>query len=204
MWAALQPESQTAEDRPTFSNLRTLKLRQASLTDASINPILAACPRLQRLDLSFTHVKHIQLGESKQMLEKISLTSTKTPMKDLLAILLKCPKLRILVLGAMGGGQGSSVAISNSTAMTMTDQTLRSVTDILAELPDLERVSLVGNSKLGITASRANSALADFVRRVGRRCKVRAHLNRSVCTGGSLYIAGPKLGQYPRITSFRP
>ncbi|KAJ3016818.1 hypothetical protein NUW54_g729 [Trametes sanguinea] len=75
----------------------------------------------------------------------------------------------------MGGGQGSSAAISNTSAMTLTDDTLRSLTDTLEKCEDIERVNLVGNTKLGFTGRRGpDAALAYFVRKVGRRCK---HLN---------------------------
>lgn len=53
----------------------------------------------------------------------------------------------------------------------MTDQTLRDITDILEKCDNLEKVSLVGNSKLGLTGRR-DGALADFIQRVGRKCTV--------------------------------
>ena len=76
--------------------------------------------------------------------------------------------LKILALGALGGGQGNSAQISNSSALTMNDDILREVTAILGGLNHLESTSLVGNAKL----TSKGGALADFVNRVGRRCKV--------------------------------
>lgn len=150
-----------------------MKLRQAPLSDAVVNPILAACPNLQRLDLSFTSVKHPILPAT-NLLEKLVLTSTKIASAELVTMVRALPKLKTLALGAMGGGQGSSAAISNTSAMTMTDESLRSLTGILEGCPDLERVNLVGNTKLGFTGRRGpDAALAYFIRRVGRRCKVR-------------------------------
>ncbi|KAI0335341.1 RNI-like protein [Cubamyces sp. BRFM 1775] len=169
LWSALP-----ISDGFQLSSLRSLKLRQAALSDAVLNPTLAICPNLERLDLSFTLVKRpvLPLGHS---LEKIVLTSTKISSSDLLAMMSPLTRLKVLAIGAMGGGQGSSAAISNTSAMTLTDETLRSLTDILGSCPDIERVNLVGNTKLGFTGRRGpDAALAYFVRKVGRRCK---HLN---------------------------
>ncbi|KAI0374236.1 RNI-like protein [Pilatotrama ljubarskyi] len=155
-------------------NLRSLKLRQTALSDAVVNPTLAICPNLERLDLSFTLVKRPILPAG-HLLEKLVLTSTKISSSDLLAMLNPLRKLKVLAIGAMGGGQGSSAAISNTSAMTLTDETLHSLTAILEQCTDIERVNLVGNTKLGFTGRRGpDAALARFVRKVGRRCK---HLN---------------------------
>ena len=78
-----------------------------------------------------------------------------------------------IALGALGAGRGLAASISNSSAMTMTDQTLRDITDLLENCENLERVILVGNSKLGLTGRR-DGALADFIQRVGRKCTVGA------------------------------
>ncbi len=154
-------------------NLRSLKLRQAALTDAVLNPVFSVCPNLERLDLSFTLVKRPILPAG-LMLEKLVLTSTKISSADLHVMVSPLRRLRMLAIGAMGGSQGSSAAISNTSAMTLTDDTLRALTDVLAECPDIERVNLVGNTKLGFTGRRGpEAALAHFVRKVGRRCKVR-------------------------------
>lgn len=59
--------------------------------------------------------------------------------------------------------------------MTLRDQTLRDVVDQLAICSKLENVSLVGNTKLGVVGRR-DRALAYFVRKVGRKCKVRNRL----------------------------
>ncbi|KAI0639336.1 RNI-like protein [Trametes polyzona] len=164
----------SATDDFQLPNLRSLKCRQTALSDAVLNPILAICPNLERLDLSFTLIKRPVLPAG-NMLEKLVLTSTKNSSADLLAMVSPLRRLKVLAIGAMGGGQGSSAAISNTSAMTLTDDTLRSLTDALEACPDLERVSLVGNTKLGFTGRRGpDAALARFVRRVGRRCK---HLN---------------------------
>ena len=57
--------------------------------------------------------------------------------------------------------------------MTMTDDTLTFLTDIMANFEHLEKFSLVGNTKLGLTSRHdEHGALADAIRRVGRKCKV--------------------------------
>lgn len=168
-------------------NLRSLKLRQAPLSDSVLNPVFTICPNLERLDLSFTLVKRPILPTG-HMLEKLVLTSTKISSADLLAMVAPLRRLRVLAIGAMGGSQGSSAAISNTSAMTLTDDTLRALTDVLAECPDIERVNLVGNTKLGFTGRRGpDAALAHFVRRVGRRCKVR----EGCCAQGSVRLWPP-------------
>jgi hypothetical protein len=156
--------------------LRTLKIRQTSLTDASLNSIISFCPNLKCLDLSFTPVRRpppLLSASSIPALEKLSLTSTRVASSDLLAVVTLLPQLRTLSLGALGGGQGSSAAIGNSSAMTMNDETLYALTDRLESFHYLEDVNLVGNTKLGITAS-GDGALLNFISRVGRKCKVRS------------------------------
>ncbi|OBZ79135.1 hypothetical protein A0H81_00734 [Grifola frondosa] len=167
LWSALD----VGEDF-RLTNLLTLNLRQNALSDAVVNPVLSICPNLRRLDLSFTLVLHPALSlNDNTVLEKLSLTSTKVSGLTLLNIVSHLPNIKILAIGALGGGQGSSAAISNTSAMNMRDQTLRSLTDMLEKCASLERVSLVGNTMLG-TTGRQNSAIEDFIRRAGRRCKV--------------------------------
>ncbi|KAH9944443.1 RNI-like protein [Epithele typhae] len=173
LWTALEVSGDL-----TFPNLRSLKLRQAPLTDTVLHPILAACPGLQRLNLSFTNVKSLTVSHGTNLplsphLEKLVLTSTKISVLELPALIRRLPKLRTLAIGALGGGQGSSAAIANTSAMTLTDDALRELARaIAAHCPDIERVSLVGNTKLGLTGSRGpDAALSQFVRAVGRRCK---------------------------------
>ncbi|KAI0735233.1 hypothetical protein C8Q76DRAFT_276228 [Earliella scabrosa] len=166
LWAALD-ETENFQ----LPNLHSLKLRQAPLSDHVINPVLAACPNLRRLDLSFTQVKHPILPTA-NLLQKLVLTSTKIPSRELVTMISSLPQLKSLAIGAMGGGQGSSAAISNSSAMTMTDDTLRSLAEILERRPEMERVNLVGNTKLGMSGRRGpDAALSYFIRRVGRKCK---------------------------------
>jgi hypothetical protein len=123
-----------------------------------------------RLDLSFTSIRHRPFSPLYPVppLEKLSLTSTNISSNELLDMISLLPRLKTLAIGALGIHKGS---ISNSSAMTMTDATLRRLTDILEPFEDLESVSLLGNTKLGST-SKADSALLYFVTCIGRKCRV--------------------------------
>lgn len=153
-----------------FKKLHNLKLRQLALSDTSVQPFLARCPNLKRLDISFTHVRrHPFEVHTVPPLEKISLTSINMQATDLLALMSLLPELRTLSVGALGSGQGSSAALGNSSAMIMTDEVLVRLTGVLENFENLEKVSLVGNAKLGLTSE---EALGDFIQKVGRKCKV--------------------------------
>lgn len=65
--------------------------------------------------------------------------------------------------------------MGQSSALTFTNEALIRLTDILDKFAHLESVSLVANAKLGFT-ERRDGAVADFIARVGRKCKVR-HTN---------------------------
>ncbi|TBU65000.1 hypothetical protein BD310DRAFT_296609 [Dichomitus squalens] len=157
-------------------NLRSLKLRQASVGDASVNPILAVCPNLRRLDLSFTPIKHPVLPSGK-LLEKLVLTSTNVSGNELVSLVTGLPGLKVLSLGAMGGNEFTTATISQESGTTITDDILRAITDALEDCHALERVSLVWNTRIGFNAGPGpRAALAQFIRRVGRRC---THLNLS-------------------------
>ena len=154
-------------------SLRSLKFRQTSLSDASLDLFLKRCPALQQLDISFTGVRHpaalITMGSSPFALHKLSLTSTTVLATDLITALRILPELRTLALGALGGSYGPRSSGSSSATMTMSDETLRTITDILEPFQYLESISLVGNNKLG---SSSKGALSYFIARVGRKCKV--------------------------------
>ncbi|THU94833.1 RNI-like protein [Dendrothele bispora CBS 962.96] len=160
------------DEKACLPKLHTLKLRDLSLSDNSLSAFISLCPALERLDLSFTPIKHPQtvLSTNPPALEKLSLTSTAITGTELLATLVQLPHLKTLSLGALGVRQSSKAAISNSSAMSMNDTTLRSLTDILEGFEHLQSVNLVSNTKLG-ASSKVDSALFDFVRRVGRKCQ---------------------------------
>ncbi|TFL06691.1 hypothetical protein BDV98DRAFT_588926 [Pterulicium gracile] len=159
----------SATERPVYQHLSALKFRQTQLTEASLNPFLAFFPNLKRLDISFTGVLHIPQSIPSQ-LEKLSVKSTKVHLHELLPMLSFMSGLKTLSLGALGTGQGATTAMGNSSALTMTDKDLGSLTAALAMMPQLESVDLVQNSKLGKT-DRQRESLRAFVSTVGRRCK---------------------------------
>jgi Leucine-rich repeat (LRR) protein len=133
--------------------------------------MLIACPNLKRLDVGFTKIRHVNVPQAiVPSLEKLVLTSTGIPGPEIIEVLGSLTKLRTLHLDAMGGGQGTAVRIDNSTAMTLSDALLRDITDTLEHATELEVLSLSGNTKLG--QARHDSALSDFIARIGRRCKV--------------------------------
>lgn len=90
----------------------------------------------------------------------------------MLAFISELPQLKTLSLGALGERQGSSAKMGNASALTMNDDTLLRLTDILTNFQHLEAVSLVGNAKLGLIG-RPEGVMSDFIGRVGRKCKVR-------------------------------
>ncbi|KAL0580289.1 hypothetical protein V5O48_001706 [Marasmius crinis-equi] len=166
--------SKALDNKLACVSLRTLKLRMLSITDNNLNFMISLFPNLRRLDLSFTPAKHPSILTSSDSpdLEKLSLTSTKVTASDLLAMIPRFPHLKTLSLGALGAAESSKATISNTSAMTMSDATLRSLTAVLANFRDLESVSLVANTKLCVTGpSSTDSAVQEFVRQVGRRCK---------------------------------
>lgn len=165
------------KDDLVLPSLRSLKLRQTSLSDVSLDSFLKRCPALHRLDISFTGVRHpaaLITGSSTFALQKLSLTSTSISGTDLIATLRILPELRTLALGALGGSYGPRSSGSSSATMTMSDEALRTITDILEPFQHLKNISLVGNTKLG---SSSKSALSYFIARVGRKCKVCSELN---------------------------
>ncbi|KAG6901846.1 hypothetical protein C0995_007232 [Termitomyces sp. Mi166 len=159
-------------DEFQLTDLRTLKLRQTSISEASLGSILKLCPMLRRLDLSFTLIRHPPqlLDPRMASLEKLCLTSTGVSPDGLINIISLLPGLRVLAIGAMGANRGSRASIGNTSAMTMTDVTLVSLTSVLEQFQHIEDISLVGNTKLGLT-SKDPSAMSIFIRRVGRKCK---------------------------------
>ncbi|KDQ20323.1 hypothetical protein BOTBODRAFT_27744 [Botryobasidium botryosum FD-172 SS1] len=157
--------------------LRTLKIRSTSLGDASLSKILAACPGLTSLDVSFTKVRRSQsfhLATNPPPLEKLTLTSTPMPTAEIEKIL-QCPgmrNLKTLNLAAIGGQQ----------TPILTDAGLSALSEHMQKMDALENVSLAGNIKLGLAAPGRGSLLL-FVTLVGHKCKT---LN---------------LGGIPRLTS---
>ncbi|KAJ7102203.1 RNI-like protein [Mycena belliarum] len=149
-------------------NLRSLKLCRLSISEVSLNALLPLCPNLRRLDISFTGVRHPFLGSYAGPLpdiEKLSLTSTPVSNADLARLLPRLSNLKSLALGALGASPRSIASIDSS--MTLTDDVLLKLVPILQSYTALENLSLVGNIKLGTTAT----ALTRLITAVGRNCK---------------------------------
>lgn len=148
-------------------HMKNLKFRQLDLSETSICAFVALCPVLVRLDVSFTRLHRLPTVTPADALEKLSLTSTALSTADVASLISALPKLRTLYLGALGSGQGSG-------AMTLTDDTLTPLTNAMDNLEHLEKFSLVGNTRLGLTSRHdEHGALTDVIRRVGRKCKAR-------------------------------
>ncbi|KAH8988818.1 RNI-like protein, partial [Lactarius akahatsu] len=149
--------------------LRTLKLRQTSLSDTSVNALVLLVPNLRRVDISFTDVRRplTTSHDGFANLEKLTITSTDVSPDDLLPVLSVASRLRTLNVGALGGSHGKRHAFGNVSTMTLRDEHLRSLTAILSQNTVIENVSLVGNTKL----ARDGESIAEFIHLVGRRLK---------------------------------
>ncbi|KAH9025850.1 hypothetical protein EDB85DRAFT_1981342 [Lactarius pseudohatsudake] len=153
----------------TLPALRTLKLRQTSLSDTSINALVPLVPNLRRVDISFTDVRRPLTASHDGFanLEKLTITSTDVSPDDLLPVLSVASRLRTLNVGALGGSHGQRHAFGNVSTMTLRDEHLRSLTAVLSQNTVIENVSLVGNTKL----ARDGESIAEFIHLVGRRLK---------------------------------
>ncbi|KAI0001984.1 hypothetical protein BJV77DRAFT_970588 [Russula vinacea] len=123
--------------------LRTLKLRQTSLSDASINTLIPLVPNLRRIDVSFTDIRRplsVPLHGFAN-LEKLSVTSTSVSPDDL--------------FHGRRSAYGRGVSM-----MTFTDKHLHSLTAVL-------ELSLASNTKL----ARDEEIITEFILLVGRRLK---------------------------------
>lgn len=142
------------------------------------------CPNLESLDLSFTLVKapqkNIDFEANPSRLQKLNLTSTSISGADLVATSPHLPLLRTLSIGALGSRQGSTLSISNSSAMTLTEKDFGALTQVLSTFEQIENINLVGNTKLCMTS---RHVLPDFMQLVGRRCKVLGSLTLMCCCG---------------------
>ncbi|KIY65524.1 RNI-like protein [Cylindrobasidium torrendii FP15055 ss-10] len=154
-------------------NLRTFKLRQTSLSDASMAALCEMFPNLQRLDVSFTAVKRpaVWLGPIAANITKLSLTSTATSPNSLVNAIGDMSNLKTLAIGALGVGSNANTSVSNTSAMTLSDDLLYSLTDVLAAHGKLESLNLVGNAKLGQLSKKGDGALQHMIRVLGRNCK---------------------------------
>lgn len=167
--------------------LRTLKLRQTLLSDASINTLIPLVPNIKRVDVSFTDIRRPLLvplhGFSN--IEKLSVTSTSVSPDDLLSVLSDASQLRTLNIGALGGSYSKRSAFGRGmSTMTFTDKHLRSLTAILSQNTVIENISLVANTKV----ARDEEIIAEFILLVGRRLKVRGSNSNTTGTGSLLTL----------------
>ncbi|EJD03572.1 RNI-like protein [Fomitiporia mediterranea MF3/22] len=167
MFASIKDDD-ALNDHSSLRNLKSLKLRHDTISEAPIVSFLHHCTKLERLDVSFTLAKHVPDLPIAPPIEKLSLTSTFIPGKELIELVTRLPRLKILNIGAMGVKAATSTTLTTSTAMTLNDDVLRLLTDALAGCCSLQSVNLVQNSKLGATKGQ-NSAIAYFIRHVGRK-----------------------------------
>lgn len=128
-------------------------------------------PNLRRIDISFTNIRHPVSAalEGFANLDKLSLTSTDVSPDDLLIVLPVTSRLRTLNIGALGSSHGKRNAYGDGSTMSLRDEHLRSLTEILSENTFIENINLVGNTKL----ARDGESIAEFIRLVGRKLKVR-------------------------------
>ncbi|KAL5494902.1 hypothetical protein ACEPAI_364 [Sanghuangporus weigelae] len=154
--------------RAPLRNLKTLKLRHNTISEIAIAPFLQRCTHLERLDVSFTLLKHIPDLPAAPFIEKISLTSTFLPGKELVELINHLPHLKVLNAGAMGVKAATTSALSTSTAMTLSDDILRHLTDAMQGCPMVQSLNLVQNTKLG-TLRGHNSAIVYFIQHIGRK-----------------------------------
>ncbi|KAG7450326.1 RNI-like protein [Guyanagaster necrorhizus] len=154
------------------ANLCNLKLRQTAVSDHSIVALTTICPNLRRLDVAFTGIRKPSLwvGQAPH-LEKLSLTSTAISSGELCIAVESLPQLKTLAIGALGVGTSPNTTITNTSSMTLNDDDLILVSNLLAEHGrPLESLSLVSNTKLGLIR-RESSALCHMISLVGRKCK---------------------------------
>ncbi|KAG9029343.1 hypothetical protein FRB95_005459 [Tulasnella sp. JGI-2019a] len=152
----------TEATAPPLQNIRSLKLRQTDINDASLLNLLSHTPNLTTLDVSFTAVHGFaSLNDLADWMHLQKISVTGCPLRSF--VWLTEPtilsSLRTLNFGAIG----------ENGSVTLTDDLLEHVSELPYPAANLENLSLVGNSKLG--ARRA--PLHDFVSRIGRTCKVR-------------------------------
>jgi hypothetical protein len=174
----LHQDTSSNPERLPLACLRSLKLRHTLISEISLSRVISRCRALSRLDVCFTPIRKLPVTSDRSpplVLEKLSLTSTPLTFSFLRTI--GVPQisdmfisLHTLQIGALGASPSSSISTVTD-CLTLTDSILESFNDLLVGCRVLERISLVGNIRLGFQMG-PNSPLETFVRKVGRRCKV--------------------------------
>ncbi|GAA5892302.1 hypothetical protein JCM5296_003230 [Sporobolomyces johnsonii] len=157
-----------------LSHLRTLKLRQTDITDASLGRLLSLCATtLTHLDVSYSAVKSLDIVSSalhtlpSWKLEKLvvsGLPLTSASMEGFFKPLSERPdeeraRFKILKIG--------SIPASSTKAPGLTDAVLSRLMPYLVKLDGLESVSLFQNWGLG----KAKEPMSTFIEVIGRRCR---------------------------------
>lgn len=162
------------------------------------------CPNLRRLDVSFTGIRKPSLWvDQAPHLEKLCLTSTAISSGELCSTIRNLSKLKTLAIGALGVGTSPSTTINNTSSMTLNDNDLILVSDLLAEHGGLESLSLVSNTKLSLTR-RESSALCHMISHVGRKCKVRLCLSFPPPNADVIFVAVSQPVKHIISALFRP
>ncbi|KAH7107031.1 RNI-like protein [Auriculariales sp. MPI-PUGE-AT-0066] len=139
--------------------------------------LLSYFPHLRRLDISYTtvHFNTALVGGLPPALEKLIIRCTPTTGPELSEVIPHFKQLRTLDIGALGPGGKGTVAMLTGSIFSLTPPVLRQVTNALASFEHLERMSLAANLQITAFESDADpdepTAVQDFIRRVGRRCK---------------------------------
>lgn len=171
-------EKADTDGRPSIGPIANLKLRSVQVApDVAYRNFISLFPHLRRLDLSHTNIAFnlALIGPRAPVLEKLNIKHTPTTGADLAAVLPLFPELHTLDIGALGMGAKGSVTMITSSMFTITPAVLRGVTATLAKFAKLEKLSLaVSVAATGRERLEPNqpSAVQEFVKLVGRRCKV--------------------------------
>ncbi|CEQ40592.1 SPOSA6832_02219, partial [Sporobolomyces salmonicolor] len=157
-----------------LSHLRTLKLRQTDITDASLGRLLSLCATtLTHLDVSYSALKSLDIVSSalhtlpSWKLEKLvvsGLPLTSATMEGFFQPLSERPaeeraRFKILKIG--------SIPASSTKAPGLTDAVLSKLMPYLVKLEGLVSVSLFQNWGLG----KAKEPMRTFIEVIGRRCR---------------------------------
>jgi hypothetical protein len=155
--------------------------------DSQLSDFLILFPNLRNLDVSSTDLHCLPLDlaivpvdggcnfPSLPPLVKLNISSSRVEVAAFVEILNHLPFLQKLSIGALGTGRASSLYKGSTAHLLFTDGDLVGLTRVLRDkCLDLEELSLVGNTKLGLGMGGkqfSRDALKTFIREVGRRLK---------------------------------
>jgi hypothetical protein len=155
----------SAGPEPMFPTLKVLKLRHNAISESSLLGFLPFFPSLSSLDLAFTAVSRIptQIPPPTEILfpalYKLMLTSSQVNAAELCTVLEHLPKLRKLHLAGIPSISRDSGLVRLTAALS-------------AHCPEIEDLNLVRDSRVGSEFGHSSNVLRNFVRKIGRKCKV--------------------------------